>query len=55
MKFGKQVPDSVLPLLVFSFFHVGDSTEHLLFQSINLLLRELDEFVAELFLIVRFH
>jgi len=25
------------------------------FQGINLLLRELDQFVAELFLIVRFH
>ena len=55
MEFGEQIPDSLLPLLVLSLFRLGDAAKRSFFQSINLLFRELDQFVAEMFLIVRFH
>ena len=55
MEFDEQIPDSFLPLLVFSFFRLGDAAERSLFQRIHLLLRELDQFVVEQFLIVRCH
>jgi hypothetical protein len=52
MEFDKQIPDSVLPLLVFSLFRLGDAAKPS--KVWNLLLRELDQFVAELYAIVRF-
>ena len=55
MEFNEQIPDSLLPLLVFSFFRLGDAAERSFFQRIHLLLRKLDQFVVEQFLIVRFH
>ena len=55
MEFDEQIPDSLLSVVVFSLFRLGDSAKRLFFQGINLLLRELDQFVADLFLIVRFH
>jgi hypothetical protein len=55
MEFGEQIPDSLLPRFVFSLFRLGDPAKRSFFQGVNLLPRELDQFVAELFLIVRFH
>ena len=55
MEFDEQIPDPLLPLLVFSLFRLGDTAKRSFFQSINLFLRELNQFVAEPFLIVCFH
>ena len=55
MEFDEQIPDSLLPFLVFSLFRLGDAPKYSFFQGIKLLLRELDQFVAELYVIVRFH
>ena len=55
MEFDEQIPDSLLSVVVFSLFRLGDAAKRLFFQGINLLLRELDQFVADLFLILRFH
>jgi len=52
---GEQIPYSLLPFLVFSLFRLGDASKRSLFQSINLLLRELDQFIAELFSTARSH
>ncbi len=55
VEFDEQIPDSLLPLLVFSLFRPRDAAKRSFFHGINLLLRELDQFAAEMFLIVRFH
>ena len=55
VELGEQIPYSLLPFLVFALFRWGDASKRSLFQSINLLLRELDQFIAELFSIARSH
>jgi len=55
VEFDEQIPDSILPLLVFTFFRLGDAAKRPFFQGANLLLGELDQFGAEMFLIARFH
>ena len=50
-----KIPDSLLPPLVLSLFRLADTAKRSFFQGINLPLRELDQFIAELFLIVRLH
>ena len=55
MELDEQLSDSLLPLLIFSFFRLGDAAVHSSFRRINLLLRELDQFVTEQFSIFLFH
>jgi len=55
VEFGEQIPDSLVPLLVFALFRLGDGAKGLFFQGTNLFLGELDQFAAEMFLIARFH
>jgi hypothetical protein len=55
MELDEQIPDSLLPLLIFSFFCLGDAAARSSFRRINLLLRELDQFVTKHFSILSFH
>jgi hypothetical protein len=55
MELDEQIPDALLPLLIFSFFSLGDAAVRSPFRRINLLLRELDQFVTERFSILPFH
>jgi len=55
VEFAEQIPDSLLPLVVFALFRLGDAAKRSLFQRAYLLLGELDQFAAEMFLIARFH
>jgi hypothetical protein len=55
MELDEQIPDSLLPLLIFSFFRQGDAAVCSSLRRINLLLRELGQFVTEQFSIFPFH
>jgi hypothetical protein len=55
MELDEQIPDPLLPLLIFSFFRLGDAAVRSSFRHINLLLRELGQFVTEQFSILPFH